>query len=192
MVHKLENRYRLNRLLFLMNTTDINDVATRGGNERFTADGFLQYQPGPWWEPVYALSFVGRLFVNNAMKLDYNLQTQEQCSAAHRQAINKIAGLLKTEIVPWSKRTGVPVAIALHPLNWEYENATPGNDYAALLTALQSIQGIAVVDCLPELKAKATGKKLYWQHDQHFKPGGYNIIARYIYQTIYSVDSLKP
>ncbi|MFN8321354.1 MAG: hypothetical protein U0T74_01730 [Chitinophagales bacterium] len=191
MVYKLENKYHLKQLLFLMNNTDVCEVASRGGSERFMKDGRLEYTPGKWWEPFYAVSFVFRLIVHSTTHLDNTLHTSEERDAEHRKAIHKIYLLVKNEIVPWSKSKRVKATIVLHPLEYELKDKANNWEYDSLRNSLQSIQGLNVVDCFAEIKAKAGSRKIYWQHDQHFKPEGYAILANYIYQNCFE-DSISP
>ncbi len=183
MLQKLQDRYQLKQLIFLMNVTDVNDVATRGGKERFKPDGFLQFKARPAWEPLYAVSFVFRLFMHNVFKLDYNLQTEQQVTARNAEALNKIQELMKKEIIPWSQQHGTGILFVLHPLRHQVKE----NDllYRQMLYTLQQVNGAKVLDCLPAIKTQNRAEDLYWPNDQHFKPAGYNIIANLVIDSCY-------
>lgn len=183
MVQKLAPKYQLKQLVFVMNTTDINDVATRGGNERFCANGLLDYHSQPWWEPVYAVSFVFRLFVHKVLHLDYSLLSPQQVETRNRLALEKISNLITNEIIPWSQKNGVAILIVTHPLSYEFDNNK--SNYTPLIKTLRNIDSLKVVDCLPALKTKNNIKDLYWEHDLHFKPKGYNIITNIVIDSCY-------
>lgn len=183
MVHKLKDKYELKTLIFVLNTTDINDVATRGGNERFLPNGRLSYPKRPLWESIYALSFVSRLFAHNVLELDYNLQTTQERINEEEIAIKKIVLLIKNDIAPWTKQKGLDLLFVVHPLKHEFE----GNAviYEKLVFLLRGIDGLKVIDCMPELKKQASSEDLYWKLDGHFKPAGYNIIAKVVIDSCY-------
>lgn len=178
MVQKLESKYTLKQIIFLMNTTDINDIAVRGGNNRFCTNGLLKNNSQPWWEPVYAVSFVFRLFVHNVFNRDFNLFSSEELIKRNNIAIEKIAKLIQNEIIPWSKRAGVNALFVVHPLDYELKKTNL--EYVQLLNALRQIDSTNVVDCLPALKSQGNAAELYWKNDRHFKPIGYSIITNKI------------
>ncbi len=177
MVQKLKQRYWIKQLIFIMNTTDVNDVAVRGGSERFDSNGSLHYKKGAWWEPIYAVSYIVRLCMNNALRLDYNLMTVAEQQAAQQQAIREICSLTADQIAPWARAHHVPATIVLHPLMQDMSNTWDRAGYDTLLGSLRKVPGIEVLDCRPALAAKGTPQTLYWPHDRHFRPVGYSIIA---------------
>lgn len=48
-----------------INGSDVNDIISRGGMERYHSDGSLHLRAGPWWEFFYGYSFIVRAFVHN-------------------------------------------------------------------------------------------------------------------------------
>jgi len=180
MVQKLAPQYQLKKLIFLINSTDITDIMTRGGSERFLPNGYLAYKSGPVWEPLYAVSFVFRLFIHNALKLDYLFLNQQQAANARTQSAQLMTNLVKQQIVPWAKNKGIEVVLVLHPLN--HEMGQQRKDYDLLLNAFDNIEGAKVLNCMPVLQATGNPESLYWPNDWHFKPQGYNLIAKYIFE----------
>ena len=55
-------KYKPDLVFLVLNFTDIGDIALRGGMERFKADGSVKYSTAPWWEPIFAMSCISRLF----------------------------------------------------------------------------------------------------------------------------------
>jgi hypothetical protein len=63
-------KYKPDVILQTLSSGDMNvDIIVRGGMERFKADGKVQYRKAPWWEPIYALSNLSRLYFS---ALGYN------------------------------------------------------------------------------------------------------------------------
>ena len=178
MLQKLSPRYPIKQVVFISNTTDIGDVLVRGGNERFCPNGNLSYNAAPWWEPIYSVSFVFRLIMHNALKLNYLLLTPEQEQIQKQDAANKMALLLKNEILPWAKSRNIPVLVVLIPMYPDI--GTTNGDYSRLYNALKSVPGLQLLDCMPAIETQANVHDLYWPMDGHFKPVGYNIISQYI------------
>jgi hypothetical protein len=178
MLQKLAPLYALKQVVFISNTTDIGDVLVRGGNERFCPNGNLSYNPAPWWEPLYSVSFVFRLIMHNALKLNYLLLTPEEEQIRKQAAADKMTALLKNEIVPWANSHGVPVLVVLIPLYPDI-SATEG-DYNRLYNGFKSVPGIQLLNCMPAIKSQTNIPGLYWPTDGHFRPAGYNIISQYI------------
>ena len=189
MVQKLAPRYHLKELVFIINTTDITDVVVRGGIERFCPNGNLSYNAAPWWEPLYAVSFVFRLAMHNAFKLNYLLLSPEQEASAKVLAVKKITALLNDKIAPWAKGRDILVTVVLIPI--ERDTQPKNEDYTGLSKGLMNVEGVRFLDCLSLIKAVPNISDLYWPADKHFKPGGYNLISRYIIDNYYRPDSLK-
>lgn len=53
-----------------LNYSDINDVAVRGGDERFKPNGKLKYRLGKNWEYFYSFSYLFRYISHNLLKTD--------------------------------------------------------------------------------------------------------------------------
>jgi hypothetical protein len=183
MVQKLEHRYTLKQLVFIMNTTDINDVMIRGGNERFCSNGLLNYHSQPWWEPIYAVSYVFRLFVHNVLKRDYNLFSAAEQNKKHYLALNKMSTLISTEIVPWAVKRKVQLQFVVLPMRYELE--APNTYYHDLIHMLGGVNQINILNCLPRLKAEENLNAVYWTRDLHFTPQGYSIIANTLIDSCY-------
>lgn len=189
MVQKLQTKYELSQLIFLMNSTDINDVAERGGNERFLDNGLLKYNSRPWWEPVYAVSFIFRLITHNVMKYDFNLLSAGECELRHQIAIEKIASLISNEINPWCEKHNVRLLIVTHPLNHEIDEDE--SEYSRLVHSLRNINTLKIVDCMSSFRNIENAKDLYWNIDLHFKPQGYSIISETVIDNYFKKEYEK-
>jgi hypothetical protein len=180
MLQKLNNQFNIHTAIFLLNTTDINDVIIRGGNERFLDNGMLKYQTGPLWEYLFASSCIFRVIALHIFKVDYNLQTFRQANRAKKQANNKICLLFENDIVPFCNLNNINLIVALHPMEWDLELGK--DDYMMLSENLSAIPEIKFIDTYQYiLNAWGNDPHLYYEIDGHFNENGYYTIANTIY-----------
>ena len=187
MLQKLVRKYQVKQVDFIVNSTDINDVGERGGNERFISNGMLRYNAHPWWEPVFAVSYVFRLGVMKLHDFDYTLRSATEKKQINAQAIEKITGLLKTDILPWARAKNIDVVVITFPVGVELH--TPLTNYKMLVSKLKSVEGCRVVDCLPKLAAQPDPRQLYWAHDLHYNHTGYQLISGEVIDSCYSYNN---
>jgi hypothetical protein len=171
------SRYSPREAYFLVNTTNIGEIITRGGKERFLPDGKLKYTDGPWWEPIYAVSFVFRLFIHSLYNLDWFLLTPEQYMVHEAIALQKMKMLVEGEMSIWAKQHGVTIRLILQPMHHElYEQE---GMYSKLKTTLDKMEGVEIYDSRPYLTELAKRERLYWEIDRHFRPSGYMHLAEF-------------
>lgn len=188
MLKKLHQKISFHEVLFLINTSDVNDVVIRGGMERFVDNG-LQYRKAPFWEPFYAVSYVFRLFAHNLFDLNYNLMTYEKNDRLNLEAVELISVLFKDEIVPFTKENDLNVKVVLHPFFAEFEN--PYHIYDSLSSKMSRIEGLNFYDSRSDIIDRINKpEEIYWMNDAHFKPRGYAMLSRLIFKNMYR-DSLE-
>lgn len=184
MLRKLHLNYPMERVIFLVNTTDINDVMMRGGMERFLPSGKLNYRDAPWWEPIYAVSFVSRLFFHGVMGVGMDLLKPEEKQALRREALKQMRDLFENHVGPFGRKNGVRVCVVAMPMRHEVQS--PWGDYTALIGALADMPGIELADLRPTLADAADVDGLYWPNDGHFRPGGYALMSEKIHQVLFT------
>jgi len=122
----LENRlfdaYSPDLVLLAINTTDVYEVALRGGSERFVHDSLIQYRPAPWWEPLFASSYLIRGFIYS---LGYNayLIKDSDMRRVEEESLKTIYDRLREWVVK-SKQEGkaMRLGLILHPLLGELKS----------------------------------------------------------------------
>lgn len=177
MLQKIASKYTVRQVFFILNATDINDVATRGGNERFNKNGLLTYNKQPWWEPIYAVSYVFRLISHNVLKLNYNLLSPEQQNARNAEALHAIRTLIAEEILPWCNTRQIDPIFVTFPLT---SNLTNNIEYTKLTTTLKDIAHLRLINCYDSVASHPLGKNLYWPNDLHFTSEGYKTVTNCI------------
>lgn len=174
----ISKNFKLETAIFMFNSSDINDVMTRGGKERFERDGFVQYKSGPWWEPIYAVSFVFRLVMHNCFYYDYSLMTPALKEQAQKKAINQIVSLVSNDILLWSKANKVGIKIILQPMYPEIR--ANSSQFSELKNAFTNAN-IDFLDLSECIQLYSNPLDLYWAGDGHFNSTGYCLVAKCVY-----------
>lgn len=135
-------------------------------------------RPPPFWEKIYAHSYLFRNFIHNGLKYDYSLlspaEYKRRCDNAILildQAVDSFALLCKQQ--------HCNLMLVFHPVNWEVKDKN-----LALLPVLNYArsQGINCVNVLDYFNANGVNegnlKKYYWPSDGHNTTAGYLLFAR--------------
>jgi lysophospholipase L1-like esterase len=165
-----------------------NDIYIRGGMERFQKDGIVKYRTAPWWEPVYALSYISRVFFGLA---GYNelLQKENYISPAGITRINQSVEQLFNRYSELCRQNGISLFVVLHPQKDEVEDNKYNYDFSPLFQYFDSIGQIKVIDLLPPYRAyiaknHSSAANYFWKYDGHHNATGYEMMAETIFQNI--------
>lgn len=178
--------YKPDVILQALSTQDLTtDLLLRGGMERFKPNGKLKFTKGPWWEPIYAVSYISRLFFNVAGYNDLLLKGEPQPEEINLMNI-KIIDLFKRYSL-LCRQNHSRLIIILRPLHNEIEQNKYDYDFSTILNA---IAGQAeVVDLLPAYcehikKSNTRVTDYYWKTDGHHNSAGYELMAKCVYENI--------
>jgi hypothetical protein len=186
-------KYHPDYIVVALNATDINDVTIRGGFERFKPDSTVVYHSGPWFEPLYAHSYLVRNIVQGLLKYDWMLQSPSKQEPAKQHSIALIKNVL-TDFDSVCKALHVPLLVVFQPCRWDFN--TQG-EYA-----MQPFIQFCDSAKIPEKDLKSyleslgySGDKLnpiYWPVDGHFNNKGYALYAQFMKQALLPVlDSIQ-
>lgn len=162
------------------------DILLRGGMERFKEDGTQQYKSAPWWEPVYAFSYISRLFFKKA---GYNeLLRKGGLTAAEEKELNaQLSALFKT--YAWlCRQNQIKLIVVLRPDRGELAVNKYDYDFSAILSGLQA-DSVKVIDLLPAYqsymqKNHSQSTAYFWRYDGHHNAAGYEMMAQSIFENI--------
>jgi lysophospholipase L1-like esterase len=165
-------------IIFLINSTDIYDVMIRGGEERF--DPNSKPQGGPIWEPFYATSYIVRKVV---ITLGYNwlLKSPKQTNKEYLAAIEKLRSKI-SDISLESSQAGIKTLFILHPS--DVECRLNRYDFKEFPEIIYDIPLHLKVNTLQGFTDNQLCDKIYWKHDRHFNPKGYNILAEVVFNNL--------
>ncbi len=189
----LKNRllvYQPEVVLQVLATGDMNtDIILRGGMERFQKNGTLKYTPAPWWEPVYAVSYISRLFFSAA---GYNELLRKNGLSLTSEEVTKLntqlSGLFESYI-SLCRKHNIRLVIILRPDKAEIMNNKYEYDFSAILNPVKAEGYAEVIDLLPPYrgyieKATTNAADYFWKNDGHHNAKGYEMMAQSIYENI--------
>jgi lysophospholipase L1-like esterase len=182
--------YKPKAVVLCVNRSDIDDIVTRGGMERYISDSVI-YTPGPlWWEPFFAQSFIIRAIAINMFKVNFFLLSPKAYEQQKNIALDKI----KTALKQWygfTQQQHINFYLALQPTPYDYY--TP-DDYPRLEKAVyESLPANRVINIKPQWGATINLQNLnqwYWPNDCHLKTNGYKYLAQTIAKTLIQDSSL--
>jgi lysophospholipase L1-like esterase len=181
-------KYKPDVVIQTISTQDLlDDMTLRGGMERFGANGKLQFKPAPWWEPVYAVNYVIRLFFNVA---GYNSILQKnELSEVQKQQFDSTVIALFDNYAKLCSDNGIKLFVILRPDKSDLLKGAYYYDFAAILHSLQKDNRVTVIDLLPLYKAylakhNTTADTYFWPLDGHHNSKGYHLMATTIYTAL--------
>jgi hypothetical protein len=165
-----------------INSTDINDVIWRGGNERFNSDGTVSGKSGPSWEFFYCYSHVFRAFMNVFCKYNENLISENNLLLNEKSAVSLIVSQLE-QTAQFCLNHQIEYHLIIHPLPTELING-----------ATQPIEFIQQLNHRPYVTSLFTSfsnyykkndlLKEYWIVNKHFNSKGYLTMGNIIFNEI--------
>lgn len=184
---QLVQKITFHEVVFTINMSDVFDVRTRGGADRFLSGGGLKYRKGPLWEPLYAVSYIFRLYVHHVLNIGWSLKTAEENETIDKQVVAELPYLFDS-VVEWAKNNNVTVKLVLHPLVQDLDRKR--ELYFKLSRNLENVKGLQFFDAYNGIMAYDTPENLYWPIDRHFTPEGYNFLSTLVFNQFYK-DELK-
>ncbi len=177
-------QYKPDYIIQALSVQDIiGDIRLRGGMERFKKDGTVKFNKAPWWEPVYALSYISRLGFS---LLGYSeLLNRQIPSAAETDKLNKETVDLFKQYTDLCAKNNIRLFVVLRPDITEIEM----NRYFYNLSPILNNLHAEVIDLLPYyqqyIKAHNTSRQDYfWKLDGHHNSKGYEMMASGIFESL--------
>ena len=184
--------YHPDLIIQTLSSNDINtDIAVKGGLERFQKDGKVQLPPAPWWEPVYALSYVARTFFT---ALGYNeLLIKIPFSTDVKDKLDKKTVELFKAYAKEVGSSGAKLIVVLQPNQGEVVQQHYDYEMKNIIPTVQPLDNIFIIDLLPYYSNEFANSKdsignYYWEQDGHHNSKGYFIMAKGVK---YAIDSFN-
>lgn len=177
-----------NLVILSINYSDINDLITRGGNERFKKNGTTVYRKAPWFEPFYEYSRTIRFFLHAMFQYDFNLISSSDFSMEATTATKNIERSLK-QLNNFCRSRNTKFIVVIHPYLDPYDEFLEKQQVVLSIDSLLKKDSIAFVNLFPMFQSKV-GKHNYkeyaWPVDKHFTPRGYDLFAQLLYDILLS------
>ena len=177
--------YNPDIIIQTLSSGDMNsDIIIRGGLERFKKDGTVQFNKGPYWEPIYALSYLSRYFYS-AVGYNQLLLTDKSINDSKEHLDHQILDLFKN-YNDFALSKNCKIIIVLQPFKYEVDNGKYEYDFTAIIKELNKMGNIQICDLMPfyisYIKARnASSSHYYWPIDGHHNANGYEMMAEGIY-----------
>ena len=176
-------QYAPDLVIMLINSSDVYDIAYRGGFERFNADGTTDTGEGRlWWEWIYASSHVVRVFARVFMGYNSYLvsgrEIKEKKAALFVKTMLEVNGKLEQ----LSGKGRFRVLYVLHPITRDFRvERYYDPEMLDLLDSLKQ-RDLPYVDIRTVFDNKNItnfdeAQSFYWPIDQHFNQKGYNLVC---------------
>ncbi len=173
----------------------ITDIVLRGGMERFKKNGIVEHYPAPFWEPLYAMSYISRIFFEMA---GYNqLLRKGEITSEEEQRLNRQVIELFDEYANLCAQENIKLIVIQRPERDEIENEQYLFDFTEINNYLISNEKIIFIDLLPDylnyIKINNTSPSDYfWKYDGHHNSKGYEMMAETILNNIYAYIKTNP
>lgn len=191
--HSFKTHYvnwKPNMIILSINNSDVHDVYTRGGNNRFIGDHEI-LRKGPWWEIFYGASFIVRKFVREELNYTRYLISRKDEEAEKLFSRDEILKAVQT-LNDLCKQKGIDLVLVITPNQYEMErimtipNGMRNED--GLLDGLgliyeelrnRNYKTIFLPICYHKRMTDLGTKPVqyYWKHDFHHNEEGYKMYA---------------
>lgn len=178
-------KYQPDLVLLCINSSEPKDIVTRGGFERYR-NGKLNQKYGPFWEPLFALSYIFRHVMMDVFHYTFELKTPRQMESEFMNAYQILENAI-FEIEKVAQQNKADFVLIYTPS--EYEMRTKDilmDSFMEHLAKTSNLEIIYTISCLDQFMFENGNyiDKYYWKADRHFNSEGYNILADCIFTTL--------
>lgn len=184
-------QYKPDIIVQSLSANDIHtDIATKGGLERFQPSGKVKFRDAPWWEPIYALSYVSRLFFS---AIGYNeLLIKTPFTKEEEQVLNTKTIDLFEQYSSLAEAQHAQLLVVLQPDQSTLYNKMFEYNFDTIVKHISTMDNVKVANLLPFYlnffaDKRDSIKHYYWIQDGHHNAKGYALMARSVK---HSLDSL--
>ncbi len=190
--------YHPDLVIGTMNNSDYIYYAFRGGMERFHKDGTVHYLPIPRYDFLSHYSHLFRAILAIYQPLEGAYLSKSNYRAVANRATADFARVIKTYNDTVTK-DGAKFILMVYPKKNDIGLSSffirnSSNNFSAL-SKLLSNDGIANFNIIAPMKNKLESQKkenFTYQHDGHFKPSGYLILAKLACDSLIASQIIQP
>jgi len=173
-------KYQPDLVILAVNESDVFDLITRGGMDRFDADGFVRPMPRPSLEGLYARSYLARAILRSRfLQYEWDLLSPAEHAAAVERSVAAIVEAARA-IQALGREHGFTLLVVSHPLDYQVKDPQ-AKDLLAPLAEPLAAQGIEFLDLVAYFRAHVPpegAQSLFWPVDRHCNAQGYALFAR--------------
>ena len=178
-------KYGPDMIIVVINSSDIQDVTIRGGFERFKADHSVSFHKGPWFEPIYARSFLARRIVHDAFRCDNQFILPCERESRKQEVYSELENAIDS-FACLCREKQIKLILAFHPYQMTLDMKSP---YLVMPMINYCVEKkLPYVDIKQELYRQgidsSNARSLFWPEDRHCNNKGYYYFARSIYKRV--------
>lgn len=167
-------------VILSVNSSDITDIAYRGGFERFHADGTAGRKP-PKWEWFYQVSHLVRLIAHNGFQLNHYLVSPEDEEKGRGIALESLKQVA-TNLNSLASEEGFEPLIVIHPIIYDFKSPDYLDIELVEFKTFLKTTGFSYIDLKEEFDKigvtnYTSASQFYWELDRHFNQKGYDFFG---------------
>lgn len=176
-------KYEYDNIMFLINSSDLDDYVYRGGLERFLPDSTSIYKKGPWIEKIYKYSRLSRVIFhilgyNNLLLKNDEYEKLKQSSI---DTFAKLYELMYRDNIELKKKMLVVIHIIPSELSIKDCSSLTVSKLALELDS-KKVPYIYICDAMKKAYKDLPYEFHSWPINGHFNGKGYKIFSDVIYQ----------
>ena len=171
-------KYEPDVVFEFINSSDIGDVIVRGGFERFGADSSTHFKPAPWWENIYAHSYIARLIIRNGLHLNSLYLSEDENRKATQQAIETLDSCVD-KFQTLCNQKGIRCVFVFQPAYFDFGLGKPECQPLIKYADSRKYEAIDLFDFFEKNGVTAQNAGNYfWPIDNHNNNTGYALFAK--------------
>ena len=187
----LENcllKYKPDLLILNLNSTDINDILSRGVYAKPDANGNILNPAGPWYEFLFGASYLARFVFLNLMHYTWMLYPEKDQHKVEDYILSKMTEKLY-HFQALADKHRFKFLLITFPLENELAD---GQNILARLKIPTNIRHLSLYPYLNDSieNSKEKAKRFYYPIDGHFTTYGYGVQAEYMYRNYFRAEEL--
>lgn len=160
------------------------DFLFRGGSERFVNNHTLKFRKNYWWEPIYAASYISRIFIQTIGGYDKYLIREKELSSFYLEMEEKSIELFKN-YQAFTHNNNIELLVFTIPFKSDLQGGTENSEFYKKFRkdfAKFNLNFYNLQPCYEEYIShnNSTYKDYYWKHDGHHNAKGYEMMAKCI------------
>jgi hypothetical protein len=183
-------KYKPDLVIVTVNNTDIGETMLRGGFERFHKDGTTHYRKAPWFEPLFAHSFLVRRVVFDVFHYNWQFIRANEEQGVHDSAVAELMSAVDSFAI-LSGEKKFRLLFDFHPMQAELQKREAY--FAERFIAHCREHGYEYVDSREQFYKMGidttNAASLYWSEDGHFNGKGYNYLAKTVWRRLETESS---
>ena len=187
--------YKPDMVIVAINSSDVVDIITRGGNDRFQEDGTISFNRAPSWEWIYGLSYTFRLALHDVLNYSWIFLSIDEMKIQQTIASKLLIKSLNM-IETLCMDAGIAVFFVIHPHQHEVANGIYyPPPFAQVVDSLANSKR-NVIDLLQHYKIhgglnESTIASYYWEIDLHHNAKGYELMGNSIAEEMLKRDAFS-